>query len=607
MRILTYALALVITHKICMTLGEFAMKKVKKPNMKKLDLKGLKLTIRTRLIGTIAIMLLITGVISTFSVLELSTINANSATISYKRVPQLNYANVLSNNILQYRLLEYNHLLADNENQKKTEEDKMTKLEQEIEDTFKSYKEIVTDDLKPVINQQYTQWESFLATHKQLLELSNTDKDVALKYNAMQVKIAYDTLVIKTKNMIDLNIQTIDQITEQVEKEYISSRNILIGVLAFGIFISFILGILLIYSILPPIKKMQIMLADLVQKGGDLTRPLELKANNEIGDLAKSLNLFIGNLRDIISEVKHDTDVLNSSVDVVNQSMAILNDDLSDVSATTQEVSAGMEETAASAEEMDMMSRSIQQVISNVAEKSNNGAKLAEEISHRAVELRSNALKSQEAALIMKEEVDNELKEAIEKAKSVSQIGSLTDAILEVAEQTNLLSLNAAIEAARAGEAGRGFAVVADEIRKLAEYSRVTTGKIQSITKVVIESVNNLSKSSQKVLEFLDNQVVSDYKAQVETGDQYKKDAEAVNMLVKDVHTTADELLTEIQRMKLTIGEITIATNEGAEGSNVIAKKATSIAENAVVVLSNTRTATEGTKRLIEVVEKFTV
>ncbi len=583
------------------------MKKVKKPNMKKLDLKELKLTIKTRLIGTIAIMLLITGAISVFSVLELNTINKNSATISYERVPQLNYANVLSNSILQYRLLEYNHLLADNEKQKKMEEDKMVKLEQEIEDTFKSYREIVTDDLKPVINQQYTQWGSFLATHKQLMELSNTDKEAALKFNAMQVKIAYDTLVIKTKNMIDLNIQSIDQITEHVEKEYIASRNILTGVLAFGIFISFILGIILIYSILPPIKRMKILLADLVQNGGDLTRPLELKANNEIGDLAKSLNLFIGNLRDIISEVKHDTDVLNSSVDVVNQSMAILNDDLSDVSATTQEVSAGMEETAASAEEMDRMSQSIQQVINNVAEKSNNGAKLAEEISHRAVELRSNAQKSQEAALMMKGEVDNELKEAIEKAKSVSQIGSLTDAILEVAEQTNLLSLNAAIEAARAGEAGRGFAVVADEIRKLAEYSRVTTGKIQSITKVVIESVNNLSKSSQKVLEFLDNQVVSDYKAQVETGDQYKKDAEAVNMLVKDVHATADELLTEIQRMKLTIGEITIATNEGAEGSNVIAKKASSIAENAIVVLNNTRTVTEGTKRLIEVVEKFTV
>lgn len=580
---------------------------MKKANMKKLNIKGLKLTIRTRLIGTITIMLLITGVISAFSVLELNIINKNSATISYERVPQLNYANVLSNSILQYRLLEYNHLLADNEKQKKMEEDKMTKLEQEIEDTFKSYREIVTDDLKPVINQQYTQWGSFLATHKQLLELSNTDKDAALKYNAMQVKIAYDTLVIKTKNMIELNIQSIDQITEQVEKEYISSRNILIGVLAFGIFISFILGIILIYSILPPIRKMQIMLADLVQNGGDLTHTLELKANNEIGDLVKSLNLFIGNLREIISEVKHGTNVLNSSVGVVNQSMAMLNDDLSDVSATTQEVSAGMEETAASAEEMDMMSHSIQQVISNIAEKSNDGAKLAEEISHRAVVLRSNAQKSQEAALVMKEEVDNELKEAIEKAKSVSQIGSLTDAILEVAEQTNLLSLNAAIEAARAGEAGRGFAVVAEEIGKLAEYSRVTTGKIQSITKVVIESVNNLSNSSQKVLDFLDNQVASDYKAQVETGDQYQKDAEAVNMLVKDVHATAGKLLTEIQRMKLTIGEITIATNEGAEGSNVIAKKASSIAENAVVVLNNTRTATEGTKRLIEVVEKFTV
>jgi methyl-accepting chemotaxis protein len=575
--------------------------------MKKLKFKGLKLSIRMRLIGTVIVMLMITGIISVFSVIELNSINKNSATISFDRVPQLNYANVLSNSILQYRLLEYNHLLADNAKLKQIEEDKMTKLEQEIEQTFESYKAIVTEDVKAVINQQHTQWGSFLATHKKLMELSNTDKEAAIKYNAMQSKIAYDTLVIKTNNMIDLNIQSINQITEQVQKDYATSKNILISVLAFGIFISFILGLLLIYSILPPIKRMQRMLADLVQKGGDLTQTLEFKAHNEIGDLANSINLFIGNLRDIISEVKQDAGVLRSSVDVVNHSMEILNDDLSDVSATTQEISAGMDETASSAEEMDSMSLSIQQVITEVAEKSSEGAKLAEEISQRAIDLRSNALKSQEAAFRMKEEVDNELKGAIENAKSVSQIGTLTDAILEVAEQTNLLSLNAAIEAARAGEAGKGFAVVADEIRKLAEHSRVVTGKIQTITQVVIESVNNLSNSSQKVLEFLDSQVASDYRAQVETGDQYKRDAETVNLLVTDIHTTTDELLREIQRMKQAISEITNSTNEGAEGSNLIAKKASAIAENAVVIFNNTQTATEGTKRLIEVVEKFTV
>lgn len=574
---------------------------------KRMKFKRLKLTIRTRLIGTVIITLLITGIISAFSVIELNVINKNSSTISDERVPQLNYANILSNSILQYRLLEYNHLLTDNAKLKQKEEEKMAKLEQEINTTFESYKAIVTEDLKPIINQQYTQWGSFLTTHKTLMELSNTDKEAAMKFNAMQSKIAYDTLVIKTTNMVDSNIQTINEITGQVKKEYASSKNVLISVLAFGIFISFMLGMILIYSILPPIRKMQQMLSDLVQKGGDLTQSINLKSRNEIGDLASSINLFLSNLRDIISQVKQEADILSGSVDVVNHSINDLNNDLSEVSATTQEISAGMEETAASAEEMDTMSHSIERVMNEVAAKSNEGAILADEISNRAVKLRSNALKSQEAAFKMKEEVDSELKEAIEKAKSVSQIASLTDAILEVAEHTNLLSLNATIEAARAGEAGRGFAVVADEIRKLAEYSRVTTGKIQSITEVVIDSVNHLSSSSQKVLEFLDNQVASDYQEQVNTGDQYKKDAETVNLLVSGIHSTTDELLTEVQRMKQTIGEISTATNEGAEGTNLIAKKASSIAENAVVVLNNTKTTTDGTKRLIEVVEKFTV
>lgn len=572
----------------------------------KLRVRRLRLSIRQRLIGTVIATLIITGVISAFSLVNLNTIKNNSNMISTERLPQLNYANTLSNKILQFRLLEYNHLLADNISLKEKEEEKMATLEKEIEEIFESYKAIVTEDLKPIINQHYAQWGSFLSTHESLMELSKTNKEEAMKFNSMQSKIAYDTLVIKTTNMLDSNINTINQITDEVNQKYEESRGILIGVFAFGILLSFAIGIFLIYSILPPLRKMQQKLSDLVQNGGDLTQTINFKNNNEIADLAKSINLFLGNLREIISEVKKEASILDQSVDTVNQSIYELNGSLSDVSATTEELSAGMQETAASAEEMNNMSQTIQQVILNVTEKSEEGSKKAEEISQRAVELRSNALKSQEAAFRIKEEVDRELKEAIEHAKAVHQISSLSDAILEVAEQTNLLSLNAAIEAARAGEAGKGFAVVADEIRKLAEHSRVNTGKIQSIAQVVIESVNNLSESSQKVLEFLDSQVADDYKTQVSTGDQYKKDAETINELVTEIHSTADVLQTEIRRMQQAIGEITLATNEGADGTSVIAGKASLIAESAVNVLNNTKTSKEGANRLNKVVEKFT-
>ena len=85
------------------------------------------------------------------------------------------------------------------------------------------------------------------------------------------------------------------------------------------------------------------------------------------------------------------------------------------------------------------------------------------------------------------------LNKAIEDSKSVDQVNNLTNDILNISSQTNLLALNASIEAARAGEAGKGFAVVADEIRQLADSSRETANKIQSINSVVVAAVNNLS------------------------------------------------------------------------------------------------------------------
>ena len=113
------------------------------------------------------------------------------------------------------------------------------------------------------------------------------------------------------------------------------------------------------------------------------------------------------------------------------------------------------------------------------------------------------------------------MKRALEKSKEVKNINVLTESILQITEQTNLLSLNAAIEAARAGEAGKGFAVVANEIRNLAEDSRNAANKIQSMTMEVIKSVEDLASSSEKVLDFIGTKVIDDYKTMVSIGDQY--------------------------------------------------------------------------------------
>jgi len=159
----------------------------------------------------------------------------------------------------------------------------------------------------------------------------------------------------------------------------------------------------------------------------------------------------------------------------------------------------------------------------------------------------------------------NETSESLEKAiletKAVEQINALSEVIMQITSQTNLLSLNAAIEAARAGDAGKGFAVVADEIRKLAEDSKNAVGKIQAVTKTVMSSVENLTSISSKLLEFVSGNISRDYETMLNTTDLYSSDAEFFDNLASKFSKMAEELGSSIHDISEAIKEVSSASN----------------------------------------------
>ena len=332
-----------------------------------------------------------------------------------------------------------------------------------------------------------------------------------------------------------------------------------------------------------------------------------LNKTDEVGELMKDMSRMQTSIRDTMITITNEMTNVSGAVNSTAKSMSELNFDIESVSATTEELSAGMEETAAATEEMNATSLEIEKAIESIAEKALQGSAAMVEISKRADEMKTTASNSQVSAIELRRSVDEKLRKAIEESKAVEKINVLSDAILSITSQTNLLALNAAIEAARAGEAGKGFAVVADEIRKLAEDSKKTVTEIQTITKTVIFSVGNLTVSSNQMLEFLDGKVMKDYDQFFRNSEQYSLDADYIETLVTEFSSASKTIASSVQNLIKAINEISIASNEGAEGTSNIAIVSTSVTEKANDVLRQTTDIKEGSEKLLNLISRFKV
>ncbi|AOY78478.1 hypothetical protein BJL90_20210 [Clostridium formicaceticum] len=394
--------------------------------------------------------------------------------------------------------------------------------------------------------------------------------------------------------------------------QYLSQINALKKGLSIVVVISIIIAtfitMLLTSRITKPIRKAVEHIKIIAT--GDFSQSIPeryMTLKDETGTLMTSMDMMQKSIKDMIKTILQESRNLEDFVVETNHQLLELNSQVEDVSATTEEMSAGMEETAASAEEMNASSNELEKAVESIAQKAQEGAVTSSEISKRAENLKENAVTSQKKADDLRRSVDTGLRSAIEQSKAVDTINLLAESILQITAQTNLLALNAAIEAARAGEAGKGFAVVADEIRKLAEDSKKTVNKIQEVTKTVISLVKDLTQNSEKALDFIEVTVLNDYKAMVDTGELYAKDAESIEDLVTDFSGTAQELNASIQNMGRIINEISIANNESAAGSENIAERASIISQKTNEVTGVAAKLKESSQRLKSVVDSFKI
>jgi len=186
-------------------------------------------------------------------------------------------------------------------------------------------------------------------------------------------------------------------------------------------------------------------------------------------------------------------------------------------------------------------------------------------------------------------------------------INQVTTVLENIAQQTSLLSLNASIEAARAGEAGRGFSVVADEIRKLAEESSEAINKIQSVTNIIITSVEDLTDNSQNMLDFIENKVLNDYETLINISHQYNEDALYYKDFSVELNNISEDLLFSVENNIKTIEGVAGAATEGAEETSAIADKVSDVNNKSSYILEEILKAKVSSEKLKEDVSKFKI
>jgi len=326
-------------------------------------------------------------------------------------------------------------------------------------------------------------------------------------------------------------------------------------------------------SITAPLKK----ITHVVRKIADLDLAQHkkyaylAKKRDETGEIGRAVEKMRVSFQSMMGELSSISGSISKDADRLNEIANVVNDHADSNFATTQQLSAGMEETSASTDVIRSDVSKIESYTSEINARATEGVRLSEEIMKRTVEMKENTLEASESTRQMYEAVRKETQNAIERSHSVSKIDELANAIKEIADQTGLLSLNASIEAARAGEAGRGFSVVASEIGKLADESSKTVGNIASIVQEVTLAVNDMTKSLEKTLDFLENKVLGDYDGFITSCEKYAADASDINQTMQEVDRSIDELNDSMLKISDAITGINEAVSEATSGVSDVA------------------------------------
>lgn len=505
------------------------------------------------------------------AVTNIRRVNANATQIANGYMNCISELGDIQKETLLIHRLGLSHIVATDLNTMISLVETIRSEQETLETYLDDFQEYVTDDNKAEYDELVSNYEGMKYELANLMAYSaNNDNEAA--YALANGKIAdYSSAMQESIAAIRTNVsENADVAKEQLAAVYrtaiaASTASIIISVAALLATLICVFRLVII-PLLKTQKEITDIIEDIDKREGDLTRRVSVHANQEVAAVGNGINVFMDKLQDIFKVIVNNSTRMESVVGEVRDSVVTSNSSVSDLSALTEEFSATMEEMSANASLINTNTESVKQEVDQIAERTSEINAYTREMKEHADSMEASARENMESTGAKVNEILTVLNQAIEDSKSVNQVNSLTDDILNIASQTNLLALNASIEAARAGEAGRGFSVVATEISQLAAASQEAANRIQQINRVVTEAVGNLTEHSNGLVQYMNDSILPEFETFVDAGSAYREKATYIETSMGDFTEKTDVLKKTMTEIADSINTIAHAIEEGVKG-----------------------------------------
>ncbi|MGY0692680.1 methyl-accepting chemotaxis protein [Virgibacillus sp. FSP13] len=554
-------------------------------------------SLKKKILFGFSFVLLLIILLGVYNFLAIKELNSNTNEIVEEQQPLLILDEKITLNIAQRTSLIRGYLLYGDQELK---EEFQARTDDGIELQEKVIELSDSEKVKELV-QKKIQWGETI--NKVIKEYDNGNEEAAMEIMATNVKPLADELTDGFTEMATMRENKITNTGEDIQSygkaSLIVDIIVSVVVLAIAIVVSLVIARVISAPIVSIMQRMKS-----VASGDFSHEPLETKSNDEIGQLVEAVNEMNHNSRELLSEIHTVSETLSSHSEELTQAA-------DEVKSGTQQVAATMEELATGAETQSNHASELASIMGSFTtkvEEANANGERVQKHSTDMLGMADQGAQLMDSSTTQMTKIDQIVRIAVEKMNvldnQAQEISKLVQVIKDIADQTNLLALNAAIEAARAGEHGKGFAVVADEVRKLAEQVSTSVNDITGIVSTIQNESGVVADSLKEGYSEVEQGTL-----QIKTtSDTFYQISASIKEMVQNIRTVSanlSDIAANSQEMNGSIEEIASVTEESAAGVEQTAASAQQASGSMEEVAGSSQHLAKLAEELNELVGKF--